>query len=215
MITDFFGVEPDGRLAVKAKITLASGQQLPMRPLSLEKLFALMGLGLPSFDGVDVGAMEPMEFMALFSAQLAPAVSIAIDADASELAPEDLPAVVLWYMGEHDWKRIYSEIMAPDGEPAPPSETADAVLDLMFAIEIATEGARPVESQLKMKPEAWLSTLEAMERRAQKRKAAGSPDAPGSRSLHAKKISLDQLFAMLPGGEVVDVKTEQPGEGGH
>ena len=213
MLSDFFGVEPDGRLAVKTKVQLQGGGELLLRPLSLEKLFALMQIGLPNFSMEAIGETAPEEFMVTFAEKIGPAVTVAIDQDAAALDPLDLPSIVLWYIGEHDWKRIYAELLSPGDEPAPaPTEdTVNSIIDLMFAIEIATEGARPVERQLKMRPEAWLSTLGAMERRAQNQKP-NAQHKPGE--VVAKRLSMDQLFAMMPGGETVNVSAE-PGEGGH
>lgn len=213
MISDFFGVEPDGRLSVKGRIKLSSGETLLLRPLSLEKLFSVMRLGLPSFSMEQIAAMEPEQFMSEFAETLVPILTLALDVDASTIPAEDVPGVILWYVNEHDWKRIYSEILSPDGEPQSESETSDAVLDLMFAIEIATEGARPIECQLGMRPESWLSTLGAMERRAD-RLRKGTESKPAKGQINAKRLSMDQMFSMLPGGETINVPVE-PGDGGH
>lgn len=218
MIQDFFGVEPDGQLAVKARLVLPDGGELLLRPLSLEKLFALMQIGMPNISMEEVADLSVEKFMSAFSESFGPALAIATGVDVSVLQFEAVTQAVIWYIGEHDWPRIYEEILCPDGQPAPPEVAANSVLDLMLAVEIATQGARPIERQLRMRPEAWISCLASMERRAERlKKGMEDPGVSGS-GLNAKGISVEQLFSILPGGETVNVvleKSEESGQGGH
>ncbi len=214
MISDFFGVDPDGQPSVKGRIELQGGGQLLLRPLTLEKLFALMRVGLPDFSMEEISTMAPEKFLEVFAEQLAPALRIVLGDAAATVPAVNYAQVVTWYLGEHEWQRIYTGILNPDEGQTVTAESIDAILDLMFALEIATQGARPVERQLQMRPEAWISTLESFERRADRAKVGA--DAPSKKGeLRVKGCSMDQVFAVMPGGETVNIRVDSDGNEVH
>lgn len=208
--SDFFGVEPVYKLAVKARLQFG-GALLELRPLTLEQVFSCWDL---------LGAEMRSDLASCFMKQKEPddATGAALHTLFDFLHPEhpeaylaasdeEVAALFKWYMDEHQWLRIFEGVFGLGKEPTyrEPENLEEDAIDNLYLIEV--HGGRTIESLLSMRVEAYLSYEAAFVRDMQRRGSAnGAPreyeqNIPGGKRVttFASKISLSQMFDALPG----------------
>ena len=218
MIRDFWGCEVAGAPtpSVKAFLAVPGRDRIGLRPLSLERLMRLLELApvvIPTPE--QLAGQTPEQIVAEFGDLLRPAAWVALGVDCADVPTEALIEALGWYGKEHNWKRISDDLLKADGGGA--GGTAFVLEDLCYTVEVAC--GRTIEAQLAMRPEAWLSLLETMERRAQREReqvdtaAASQATGPNDVVVRADGIGVEDLFGLMPGGEIVEFPATPPAGG--